>query len=70
MSDYFQPTEGLADDGNFVFDATGGGGRSAVLLPYIEQHGETGDGGSSSTGQPETGRGRGYGRRNSNHHPR
>jgi hypothetical protein len=46
MLDYFKPTESLpADDGNLVFDATGGGGRSTVLLPYIEQHGETSDGG-------------------------
>ena len=41
MLDYFKPT----DDGNFVFDATGGGDRSTVLLPYIEQHGESDDGG-------------------------
>jgi hypothetical protein len=31
---------------NFVFDSTAGGGRSTVLLPYIEQHEEeTNDGG-------------------------
>jgi hypothetical protein len=41
MLDYFKPT----DDGNFVFDATGGGDPSTVLLPYIEQHGESDDGG-------------------------
>ena len=46
MFDCFKPTENLpADGGNFVFDVTGGGGRSTVLLPYIEQHGETSDGG-------------------------
>jgi len=33
-------------DANLVFDSTGGGGRSTVLLPYIEQHGgEADDGG-------------------------
>ena len=41
MLDYFKPT----DDGNFVFDTTGGGDPSTVLLPYIEQHGESDDGG-------------------------
>jgi hypothetical protein len=58
MLDYFKPTESLpADDGNLVFDATGGGGRSTVLLPYIEQHGESATtAASSSTGQLETGR--------------
>jgi hypothetical protein len=33
-------------DASLVFDSTGGGGRSTVLLPYIEQHGgEADDGG-------------------------
>jgi hypothetical protein len=47
MFDSFKPTESLTpDDGNLVFDSTGGGGRSTVLLPYIEQHGgEANDGG-------------------------
>ena len=47
MFDSFKPTESLTlDDGNLVFDSTGGGGRSTVLLPHIEQHGgETTDGG-------------------------
>ena len=46
MFDSFKPTESLTpDDGNLVFDSTGGGGRSTVLLPYIEQHGETDDDG-------------------------
>ena len=47
MFDSFKPTESLTpDDGNLVFDATGGGGRSTgLLLPYIEQHGgEASDG--------------------------
>jgi hypothetical protein len=35
-----------AIDANPVFNSTGGGGRSTVLLPYIEQHGgEADDGG-------------------------
>jgi hypothetical protein len=38
MFDSFKPTESLTpDDWNLVFDSTGGGGRSTVLLPYIEQ---------------------------------
>ena len=41
MLDWSLPT----DDGNFVFDSTGGGGPSTVLLPFIEQHGESDDGG-------------------------
>ena len=47
MFDSFKPTESLTpDDGNLIFISTGGGGRSTVLLPYIEQHGgEAGDGG-------------------------
>ena len=47
MFDSFKPTESLTlDDGNLVFHSTGGGGRSTVLLPHIEQHGgETTDGG-------------------------
>jgi hypothetical protein len=47
MFESFKPTESLTpDDGNLVFDSTGGGGRSTLLLPYIEQHGgEANDGG-------------------------
>ena len=41
-----KPTENLIPhDGDLVFESTGSGGRSTVLLPYIEQHGETDDDG-------------------------
>ena len=43
-----KPTENLIpNDGDVVFDPTGGGGRSTVMLPYIEQHGEEADDGGS-----------------------
>ena len=51
MLDYFKPT----DEGNFVFDATGGGDRSTVLLPYIEQHGVSDDGGIVIDWMPKSG---------------
>ena len=45
-----KPAENLIpNDGDVVFDPTGGGGRTTVLLPYIEQHGQTDDGGFIKT---------------------
>ena len=58
-------------DANLVLNSTGGGGRSTVLLPYIEQHGgEADDGGFViDWNNRRRAEGWGYGRRNSNHHP-
>jgi hypothetical protein len=41
-----KPSENLIpNDGDVVFDPTGGGAQSTVILPYIEQHGEEADDG-------------------------
>ena len=59
------------EDGSLIFDSTGEGDRSTVLLPYIEQHGgEANDGGiiiNWTTGDGPKGGDGGGG--NSNHHP-